>query len=309
MQALARVGSIAATEAIRKLCEGYFAFKSLGPTTVTGVSEPLTVYEVTGLGPLRTRLQRGAARGYTKFVGRQREMGTLKQAAEMAMAGHGQIVAAVAEPGVGKSRLFFEFKAGHQSDWMVLEAFSVSHGKASAYGSVIDLLNGYFAIEAGEDARRRREKITGKLLTLDRSLEDGMSYLLGLLSIAEGEDPLAGIDAPVRKRRTLEAIKRMLLRESLNQQLMVMFEDLHWIDGETQAFLDLLADSQGLQGPARRQGVISKPHYLDPLHSPVGCRPAQTMGPARRRHVLQLSARHYAVSVRRRSVRAGRSST
>jgi class 3 adenylate cyclase/tetratricopeptide (TPR) repeat protein len=243
MQALAPVGSIAATERTQKLCEGYFVFKSLGPTKVKGVSEPVTVYEVTGLGPLRTRLQRGAARGYSKFVGRQREIETLKQAAEMAKAGHGQIVAAVAEPGVGKSRLFFEFKAGHQSDWMVLEAFSVSHGKASAYGPVIDLLNGYFAIEAGDDARKRQEKVTGKLLTLDRSLEDGMSYLFGLLSIAEGEDPLARIDPPVRKRRTLEAIKRMLLHESLNQPLMIIFEDLHWIDGETQAFLDLLADS------------------------------------------------------------------
>jgi class 3 adenylate cyclase/tetratricopeptide (TPR) repeat protein len=243
MQTLAPIGSIATTEQIRKLCEGYFVFKSLGPTKVKGVSAPVTVYEVTGVGPLRTRLQRGAARGYTKFVGRQREMVTLKQVAEMAKTGHGQIVAAVAEPGVGKSRLFFEFKATNQSGWMVLETFSVSHGKASAYGPVIDLLKGYFAIDAGDDARKRREKVTGKLLTLDRSLEDGMSYLLGLLGIVEGEDPLAGIDPPVRRRRTLEAIKRMLLRESLNQRLMIIFEDLHWIDGETQAFLNQLADS------------------------------------------------------------------
>ena len=115
MQALAPVGSIAATELVRKLCEGYFVFKALGPTRVKGVSEPVMVYEVTGLGPLRTRLQRSAARGYSKFVGRQREMETLKHAAGLAQAGHGQIVAAVAEPGVGKSRLFFEFKATSQS--------------------------------------------------------------------------------------------------------------------------------------------------------------------------------------------------
>src|SRR6516225_7568787 len=111
MQALAPVGSIAATELVRKLCEGYFFFKSLGPTKVKGVSEPVNVYEVTGLGPLRTRLQRAASRGYTKFVGRQREMEAMKHAAEQAMAGHGQIVAAMAEPGVGKSRLVIEFKA------------------------------------------------------------------------------------------------------------------------------------------------------------------------------------------------------
>jgi class 3 adenylate cyclase/tetratricopeptide (TPR) repeat protein len=243
VQAVAPTGSIAVSETTRKLCEGYFSLRPLGPTRVKGVSEPVNVYEVTGLGPLRTRLQRAVGQGLTKFVGRERQMEVLRHAAEQAKAGHGQVVGAMAEPGVGKSRLFFEFKAVHQSDWMVLETFSVSHGKASAYGPVIDLLNAYFAIEAGDDQRKRREKVTGKLLTLDRSLEDGMFYLLCLLSIVEGEDPLAGIDAPVRKQRTLEAIKRMLLRESLNHPLMIIFEDLHWIDSETQAFLNLLADS------------------------------------------------------------------
>jgi len=108
------------------------------------VSEPVEVYEVIGLGPLRTRLQRSAVRGLTKFVGREREMEALKHAAELAKTGHGQIVAAVAEPGVGKSRLFHEFKVTSQSGWMVLEAFSVSHGKATAYLPVLELLNAYF---------------------------------------------------------------------------------------------------------------------------------------------------------------------
>jgi class 3 adenylate cyclase len=126
MQALAPVGSIAATDQVRKLCEGYFIFKSLGPTKIKGVSEPVNVYEVTGLGPLRTRLQRSAIRGYTKFVGREREMEALKHTAELAKGGCGQIVALVADPGVGKSRLFFEYKVTSQSGWLVLEALSVS---------------------------------------------------------------------------------------------------------------------------------------------------------------------------------------
>jgi class 3 adenylate cyclase/tetratricopeptide (TPR) repeat protein len=245
MQALAPVGSIAATEQIRKLCEGYFHFKFLGPTKVKGVSEPVNVYEVTGLGPLRTRLQRSALRGYTKFVGRQREMEAMRHAAEQAKAGHGQIVATVADAGVGKSRLLFEFKATSQSGWMVLETLSVSHGKASAYLPVIELLHGYFEIHAGDEPRRRREKVAGKIAILDRVLEDTLPYLFALLGIVEGEDPLAQMDGQVKKRRTLEAIKRILLRESLNQPLMVIFEDLHWIDGETQEFLNLFADSMG----------------------------------------------------------------
>jgi hypothetical protein len=150
-------------------------------------------------------------------------MEAMRHAAELARGGHGQIVAAVAEAGTGKSRLLFEFKVKHQSDWMVLEAFSVSHGKSSAYLRVIDLLHGYFRIIADDDARTRREKVAGKITILDRALEDTLPYLFGLLGIVEGEDSLAGTDAQVRKRRTLDMIKRVLLRESLNQPLMVIF--------------------------------------------------------------------------------------
>jgi class 3 adenylate cyclase/predicted ATPase len=245
MQTAAPVGSIAISEASRKLCEGYFILKPLGATKVKGVSEPVNVYEVTGLGPLRTRLQRSAGRGLTKFVGRDREMEAMRAAADRAISGHGQIVAAMAEPGVGKSRLYFEFKAKSQSGWMVLETFSVSHGKASAYLPVLDLLQGYFKIAGEDDERTRREKVAGKITILERSLEDTLPYLFSLLGIVEGDDPLAEMDGQLKKRRTLEAIKRIILRESLNLPLMVVFEDLHWIDDATQEFLNLLADSLG----------------------------------------------------------------
>jgi len=243
MQTAAPVGSIAVTEATRNLCEGYFTLKPLGPTRVKGVTEPVNVYEVTGLGPLRTRLQRSAGRGLSKFVGRDREMNAMEAAAERAKSGHGQIVSAMAEAGTGKSRLFFEFKAKNQSGWMVLETFSVSHGKASAYLPVIELLWNYFKINSDDDERARREKVTGRVLALERVLEDTLPYLFALLAIVEGEDPLTQMDGQIKKRRTLDAIKRIMLRESLNQPLMVVFEDLHWINDETQALLNLLADS------------------------------------------------------------------
>jgi len=126
---------------------------------------------------------------------------------------------------------------------MVLEAFSVSHGKASAYLPVLDLLHPYFKITSDDDARSRREKVAGKITVLDRSLEDALPYLFALLGIVEGEDPLAQMDGQVKKRRTLDTIKRILPRESLNQPLIVMFEDLHWIDEQTQESPNLLADA------------------------------------------------------------------
>jgi class 3 adenylate cyclase/tetratricopeptide (TPR) repeat protein len=267
MQALAPSGSIAATDQIRKLCEGYFVFKSLGPTKVKGVSEPLNVYEVTGLGPLRTRLQRAAIRGYTKFVGREREIEALKHAAELAKGGRrGQIVAVVADPGVGKSRLFFEYKVTSQSGWLVLEALSVSHGKATAYLPLIDLLHFYFRIAPEDDARTRREKVAGKIAMLDRSLEqETLPQLFALLGIVEGEDPFAQMDAQVRRRRTQDAVKRVLLRESLNQPLMLIFEDLHWIDEETQGFLNLLAEAMA-NAPVLLL-VNYRPEYSHQWHS------------------------------------------
>jgi class 3 adenylate cyclase/tetratricopeptide (TPR) repeat protein len=245
MQTLAPTGSIATTSTTQKLCAGYFEFKELGPARVKGVSEPVLVFEVIGLGPLRTRLQRAAGRGLTKFVGRDREIEALRHAATLARDGHGQIAAAMAVAGTGKSRLFLEFKATSAADWLVLETFSVSHGKASAYLPVIDLLHNYFKIAGEDDPLSRREKVAGKLALLDRSFEDTLPYLFALLGIVDGNDPLADMTPEIRKRRTLDAIKRILLRESLKQPLIVIFEDLHWIDSETQAFLNLLADSIG----------------------------------------------------------------
>ncbi|MGB6552884.1 MAG: AAA family ATPase [Candidatus Binataceae bacterium] len=285
MQALAPTGSIAISEPARKLVEGYFALKPLGPTRVKGVSEPVNVYEVIGLGPLRTRLQRSAGRGLTKFVGREREMEALRNASELTRVGRGQIVAAMAEAGTGKSRLFFEFKAKHQTGWMVLETFSVSHGKASAYLPTVELLHGYFRITSDDDVRTRREKVNGKVLTLDRSLEDTLPYLFVLLGIIEGDDPLAQMDGQVRRRRTLDAIKRILLRESMNQPLMVIFEDLHWIDEETQGFLNLLAESIGTAKilllvnyrPEYSHQWNSKTYYIQLRLDPLGKESAEEM--------------------------------
>jgi class 3 adenylate cyclase/predicted ATPase len=243
MEQMATPGSILITEHTRKLVKGYFEFKPLGAATVKGVEELLNVYEVVGAGPLRTRLQVAVRRGLTRFVGRHTEMDQMQRALEQATAGHGQLVGVMGEPGVGKSRLFYEFKLISQSGRLVLEAFSVSHGKASAYLPIIELLKTYFQTQPQDDERSRREKVIGKVLGLDRSLEDTLPYLFALLGIEDPTSSLQQMDPQIRRRRTLEAIKRLLIRESLKRPLMLLFEDLHWLDTETQAFLDLLSES------------------------------------------------------------------
>src|SRR4029453_5625983 len=130
-----------------------------------------------------------------------------------------------------------------QSGCLVLEAFSVSYGKASPYLPLVELLKSYFQIQPQDDERTRKEKVAGKVLILDRSLEDILPYLFSLLGIEDPDSSLQQMDAQIRRRRTLEALKKLFLRESLNQPLMLIFEDLHWIDTETQGFLDTLSDS------------------------------------------------------------------
>src|SRR5712692_5085048 len=243
MEQLAAPGSILVTEQTHKLTAGYFEFKALGKTQVKGVEEPLNVYEALGAGPLRTRLQVAAQRGFTRFVGRLSEMEQLRRALEQAKAGHGQIVGVMGEPGVGKSRLFYEFKLTSPSGCLMLEAFSVSYGKASPYLPVIELLKNYFQILPQDDELQRQEKLTGKVLTLDRSLEDTLPYVFALLGIADPKSALPQMDPQIRRRRTFEALKRLLVRESLKQPLLLSFEDLHWIDTETQGLLDVLSES------------------------------------------------------------------
>jgi predicted ATPase len=260
MEQLATPGSILITAHTHKLAEGYFAFKALGQTQIKGVEEPLHIYEVLDAGPLRTRLQVTATRrGLARFVGRQSEMAQLQRALEHAKAGHGQIVGVVGEPGLGKSRLVYEFKLLSQAECLLLEAYSVSHGKASPYLPVIELLKSYFRIELPDDERTRRQKVIGRVLELDRRLDETLPYLFALLGIEEQPSPLHQMDAQIRRQRTFAALKQLFLRESLTQPLLLIFEDLHWIDSETQGFLDTL--SEGMASAKVLLLVNYRPEY------------------------------------------------
>jgi class 3 adenylate cyclase/tetratricopeptide (TPR) repeat protein len=243
---LADPGAIVITPDTLTLAEGFVAVKPLGPVPVKGLTAPVEVYEVTGAGPARTRLQPAARRGLTRFVGRDAELDQLRRAQQLAGTGHGQVAAIVGEAGVGKSRLVYELTHSHRlQGWLVLESASVSYGKATSYLPVIDLLKGYFKIQDRDDLREIREKVTGKLFALDRALEPALPALLALLDVPVDDAAWQTLDPAQRRQRTLDAVRRLLLREAREQPLLLIFEDLHWIDGETQALLDGLVDSLG----------------------------------------------------------------
>ncbi len=276
MEQTATPGSIRLTPSTLGLVEGLVRVNALGPVPVKGLEEPVEVFELVGASPLRRRLQAAAAQGLTRFVGRQHELDALYQA--LAQAGHGQVVALVGEAGVGKSRLAYEFVHAHPTQgWLVLESASVSYGKATPYFPVLDLLKRYCHLDERDDPRTVRAKVTGQVLTLDEALQDTIPALLSLLEVLPEDSPFRTLDPPQRRHRLLTALKRVLLRESQVQPLLLVFEDLHWIDAETQALLDSLVESLPTAPllllvnyrPEYQHGWGSKTYYtqlrLDPL--------------------------------------------
>src|SRR5467141_778234 len=244
MEQMATPGTILLAPATLHLAEGYVQVASRGPVVVKGLPELVEIYTLTGASAQRTRLHAAAARGLTRFVGRDAEIEQIRRELALAHDGHGQLVAVVGEPGVGKSRLVYEFTHSHRTqDWLVLEASSVSYGKATSYLPVIDLLKAYFKVHDRETHREIREKVTGKLLTLDRTLEPILPALLALLDVPIEDAHWQALDPAQRRQRTLDAVTHLLLRESQGQPVLVVFEDLHWIDSETQALLDGLVES------------------------------------------------------------------
>jgi class 3 adenylate cyclase/tetratricopeptide (TPR) repeat protein len=241
MEQMTVPGSILISADTLTLAEGYVQVKPLGPLKVKGLDLPVEVFEIVGASTVRSRLRAAAARGLTRFVGRDGEVDQLHQALERARTGHGQVVAVVGEPGVGKSRLYWEFTRSHRTHgWLIAEGSSVSYGKPTAFLPIIDLLRAYFQIEAGDEARRIREKVTGKL---DRSLGPSLPALLWLLDVPIEDPQWQRLDPPQRRQRALEGVKRLLLMETQVQPVLVLFEDLQWIDAETQALLDGLVES------------------------------------------------------------------
>jgi class 3 adenylate cyclase/tetratricopeptide (TPR) repeat protein len=270
MEQMARPGTIALTAETLRLVEGYVEVVPLGPVQVKGLHDPVAMFELVGTRPTRSRLQVSSARGLTRFVGRDSEIEQLHHALELARSGHGQVVALVGEAGVGKSRLLWEFiRSDRCRGWLILESRSVSYAKATAYLPLIDLLKAYFQIEDQDDPRKIGEKVTGKLLSLADTLAPTLPALLSILGAPVDDPRWEALDPPQRRQRTLDAVRHLLLRESRIQPLLVLFEDLHWIDAETQALLDSLVE--GIPGarllllvnyrPAYQHGWLNKSYY------------------------------------------------
>ena len=291
MEQLAMPGSVLTTAETLRLAEGLVQVNALGPVPVKGLADPVEVFELVGAASTRTRLQAFAARGLTRFVGRQAEIEALRQTLARAGTSHGQVVASLGSPGWASpawstsSSTPITPRAG--SCWRAARSPTARPPPTSR---CMDLLKAYFQIEDRDEARKIREKLTGKLLTLDAALGPTLPAFLALLDVPVEDRHWQALDPPQRRQRTLEALKRLLLRESQVQPLLLVFEDLHWIDAETQALLDSLVESLPTARmlllvnyrPEYQHGWGSKTYYtqlrLDPL--PPDERRRTAAGPA-----------------------------
>ena len=262
MEQIAIPGSVRITGETLRLAEGFVEARTLGPVPIKGQPRPVEVFELVRATPDRTRLQAAVARGLTPFVGRTAELETLKRALELASDGSGQVVAVSGEAGVGKSRLIYELaRSPRLQPWLILESSAVAYGKSGTYRHLAGVLRQYFGIEEREDPRQRREKIVGKVLTLDSGLQPLLAPFLALFDLPVEDSRWNLLDPRTRRRQTLEAVKRLLFKESHLRPVLLVFEDLHWTDSETQAFLDLLAE--GLHPYPIVLIVSYRPEYAD----------------------------------------------
>jgi class 3 adenylate cyclase/tetratricopeptide (TPR) repeat protein len=243
MEQQASPGAILITGWTARLAEGYVAVRALGPKAIRGLAEPVETYELLGLGPARSRLQAAIARGLTRFVGREAEIAEIRAALDRAASGHGQLVALVGEPGVGKSRLVAEFtRSTLAPSWRLVATAGASYERAAPYRAVLGLLRAWFGLEEGDDAAAISAKVVAGLAAPD-ALTPILDPLLALLGTPVESAAWQGLGPAQQRRRILDAVRQFVIGASRVRPLCVVFEDLQWMDEESLAVLDRLVET------------------------------------------------------------------
>jgi class 3 adenylate cyclase/tetratricopeptide (TPR) repeat protein len=244
MEQMATPGSILISQRTLRLAEAVISVQPLGAQRVKGLDTPLEVYELVGAAPTRSILRAPGAQRLSLFVGRQAELARLERILGEAGKGRGQLAAVTAEAGVGKSRLVYEFITSQLTrDWRVLESSSRSHEKSSGWAPVIELLRTYFELDERDTAPEVAAKVSDKMLALDRELGAATPAVLSLLDALPVDHPWHALDPRERRRRVLDALTRLVVKESDQRPLVLVLENLQWLDTETRAFVDALLES------------------------------------------------------------------
>ncbi len=282
MEQMADPGSIVISPSTLRLAEGSVQVTPLGARVVKGLETAVEVSELIGGAPTRSKLRSTDAQQLSPFVGRAAELGRLHELLERARAGQGQVVAVSSEAGLGKTRLLYEFlRSAKIQAWRILEGRALSYERAASYLPIIEMLRTYFELDARDPASRVAERVTATVRNLDAGLGDAIAPILSLLDALPADDPFRALDARERRGRVLDALTQVIMKESERQPLVLVLENLQWVDAETQAFLDTLLDRLVTARllllvdyrPDYEHGWTSRPGFtelpIDPL-SPAG---------------------------------------
>ena len=279
VEALAEPGQVCLTDQTAALVSGYVDLRDLGIVDVKGVSRPVTVWELVGRGALRTPLEVAAARGFSPFVGRDSEMALLDAALALAQQGEGAVVGVMAEPGVGKSRLGHEFSERCRAEGLIVwKANALAHARAVPFMMALELLRNVFGIEEDDDDEAARNKVISRLLDLDPSFEADLPLLLEFLGVPDPSRPVEQMDPEARRRQLFATVNRVLHSQSERGTCVVLIEDLHWLDGASEALLDHVIEGAagirllliGNYRPEYRAGWLAMEHCAEIPLPPLG---------------------------------------
>jgi len=243
LEQMAKPGTILCGASTLRLAEGFLHCRPVGPVPIRGLAQAVDVAELIGIETARMRFHAAVARGLGPFVGRHGECDTVLQALQRAAAGHGQVVLIVGEPGVGKSRLCWEVtREPLVRNWLRAEGGAFSHSTHVPYGALAQLLRSYCGVEDRDDPRRARDKVVARLASIGETGPWTLPAVLGLLGLPSDHAEWAALDPPRRRHFTTQAIVAWLLQESETRPVLLLLEDLHWIDEGTQAVLDAIVE-------------------------------------------------------------------
>jgi class 3 adenylate cyclase len=244
MEQIAEPGKVYLTAHTAAQVEGYFALADLGEMEIKGVQGAMHVYELTGLGQMRTRFDVSRSRGFSRFVGRGDEMQVLESALARAREGNAQVVGIVGDAGLGKSRLCFEFlERCRTRGVMTYETSGVAHGKAIPFLPILRLFRAFFGITEQDSDTTARERIAGRLLLLDERLRESLPLNFDFMGVPDPENPPPRIDPEARQRQMFDIVRRVVQARGQKETQVSLLEDLHWFDGGSAAFLEPLIDA------------------------------------------------------------------
>ncbi|HEU4705936.1 MAG TPA: adenylate/guanylate cyclase domain-containing protein [Solirubrobacterales bacterium] len=286
MEALAEPGKAYLTEHTAELARGYLDLDDLGEFEIKGASRPVEVFELAGVGQARGRLDLARERGFSRFVGREREIARLEEGLRRAKDGEATAIGVVAEPGIGKSRLYHEFVERCRGEGTeVFQAQGQAHGKSIPFMPILQMLRAFFGIEDNEREQTTREKIAGRALLLDAAFADDLPLLFDFLGVPDPERPVPQMSPEARQRTLGEALCRLVGNPSRRKPLLLVVEDLHWIDEGSQTMLNGLID--GFVGTKTLVLVNYRPEYTPPWgESP--CWETIELAPLRRDNTREL---------------------